>query len=86
MREYLYFSAAWCQPCKTLSPVMEQVGNTIPVKKINVDEQSDLAQRYGIRSVPTVVLLENQIEVKRIIGVKPMNEYLSIFPQLCHSL
>jgi|TARA_B100000900_G_scaffold358564_1_gene329527 thioredoxin 1 len=78
MREYLYFSAAWCQPCKTLSPVMEQVGNTIPVKKINVDEQSDLAQRYGIRSVPTVVLLENQIEVKRIIGVKPMNEYLSI--------
>ncbi len=57
---------------------MEQVGNTIPVKKINVDEQSDLAQRYGIRSVPTVVLLENQIEVKRIIGVKPMNEYLSI--------
>ena len=57
---------------------MEQVGNTIPVKKINVDEQSDLAQRYGIRSVQTVVLLENQIEVKRIIGVKPMNEYLSI--------
>ena len=78
MKEYLYFSAAWCQPCKTLSPVMEQVGNTIPVKKINVDEQSDLAQRYGIRSVRTVVLLENQIEVKRIIGVKPMNEYLSI--------
>ena len=78
MKEYLYFSAAWCQPCKMLSPVMEQVGNTISVKKINVDEQSDLAQRYGIRSVPTVVLLENQIEVKRIIGVKPMNEYLSV--------
>ena len=78
MKEYLYFSAPWCQPCKMLSPVMEQVGNTIPVKKINVDEQSDLAQRYGIRSVPTVVLLENQIEVKRIIGVKPMNEYLSV--------
>ena len=78
MKEYLYFSAPWCSPCKMLSPVMEQVGNTIPVKKINVDEQSDLAQRYGIRSVPTVVLLENQIEVKRIIGVKPMNEYLSV--------
>tara|TARA_Y100001937_G_scaffold35501_1_gene50980 strand:+ start:233 stop:469 length:237 start_codon:yes stop_codon:yes gene_type:complete len=78
MKEYLYFSAPWCGPCKMLSPVMEQVGNTIPVKRVNVDEQSDLAQRYGIRSVPTVVLLENQIEVKRIIGVKPMNEYLSI--------
>ena len=68
MKEYLYFSAPWCGPCKMLSPVMEQVGNTIPVNKINVDEQSDLAQRYGIRSVPTVVLLENQIEVKSIIG------------------
>ena len=78
MKEYLYFSAPWCGPCKMLSPVMEQVGNTMPVKRVNVDEQSDLAQRYGIRSVPTVVLLENQIEVKRIIGVKPMNEYLSI--------
>ena len=78
MKEYLYFSAPWCGPCKMLSPVMEQVGNTIPVNKINVDEQSDLAQRYGIRSVPTVDLLENQIEVKRIIGVKPMNEYLSV--------
>ena len=78
MKEYLYFSSPWCGPCKMLSPVMEQVGNTIPVNKINVDEQSDLAQRYGIRSVPTVVLLENQIEVKRIIGVKPMNEYLSV--------
>ena len=78
MKEYLYFSAPWCGPCKMLSPVMEQVGNTIPVNKINVDEQSDLAQRYGIRSVPTVVLLENQIEVKRIMGVKPMNEYLSV--------
>tara|TARA_R100000005_G_scaffold73946_1_gene41157 strand:- start:236 stop:472 length:237 start_codon:yes stop_codon:yes gene_type:complete len=78
MKEYLYFSAPWCGPCKMLGPVMEQVGNTIPVQKINVDEQSEVAQRYGIRSVPTVVLLENQIEVKRIIGVKPMNEYLSI--------
>ena len=45
MKEYLYFSAPWCGPCKMLSPVMEQVGNTIPVKRVNVDEQSDLAQR-----------------------------------------
>jgi thioredoxin 1 len=56
---------------------MEQVGNTIPVNKINVDEQPDFAQKYGIRSVPTVVLLEGGVEVKRHIGVKPVNEYLS---------
>jgi|TARA_A200000159_G_scaffold163458_1_gene189753 thioredoxin 1 len=77
MKEYLYFSAPWCGPCKMLSPVMEQVGNTIPVNKINVDEQPDFAQKYGIRSVPTVVLLEGGVEVKRHIGVKPVNEYLS---------
>ena len=77
MKEYLYFSAPWCSPCKMLSPVMEQVSNTIPVNKINVDEQPDFAQRYGIRSVPTVVLLEGGLEVKRHIGVKPINEYLS---------
>ena len=77
MKEYLYFSAPWCQPCKMLSPVMEQVSNTIPVNKINVDEQPDFAQKYGIRSVPTVVLLEGGHEVKRHIGVKNLNEYLS---------
>ena len=77
MKEYLYFSAPWCSPCKMLSPVVEQVSNTIPVKKVNVDEQPDFAQKYGIRSVPTVVLLEGGQEVKRHIGVKPMNEYLS---------
>ena len=77
MKEYLYFSAPWCSPCKMLSPVMEQVSNTIPVNKINVDEQPDFAQKYGIRSVPTVVLLEGGLEVKRHIGVKPVNEYLS---------
>ena len=77
MKEYLYFSAPWCSPCKMLSPVMEQVSNTIPVNKINVDEQPDFAQKYGIRSVPTVVLLEGGVEVKRHIGVKPVNEYLS---------
>ena len=77
MKEYLYFSAPWCSPCKMLSPVMEQVSNTIPVNKINVDEQPDFAQRYGIRSVPTVVLLEGGQEVKRHIGVKNLNEYLS---------
>ena len=77
MKEYLYFSAPWCQPSKTLSPVLEQVNNTIPVNKINVDEQPDFAQKYGIRSVPSVVLLDGGLEVKRHIGVKPVNEYLS---------
>ena len=57
---------------------MQNVGQTIPVRKINVDEQSDIAQKYGIRNVPTVILLDNGQEVKRHIGVKPVNVYLSV--------
>jgi thioredoxin 1 len=61
-----------------LGPVMQRVNNTIPVQKVNVDEQPDLAQQYNVRNIPTVVLLENGQEVKRIIGAKPESEYLNV--------
>jgi len=78
MKQYLYFSAPWCGPCRMLGPVMQRVNNTIPVQKINVDEQSQMAQQYNVRNIPTVVLLENGQEVKRIIGAKPEAEYLNV--------
>ena len=78
MKQYLYFSAPWCGPCRMLGPVMQRVGNTIPVQKINVDEQSEMAIQYNVRNIPTVVLLENGQEVKRIIGAKSESEYLNV--------
>lgn len=78
MKQYLYFSAPWCGPCRMLGPVMERVNNTIPVQKVNIEEQSSLAQQYNVRNIPTVVLLENGQEVKRIIGAKPEAEYLNV--------
>ena len=78
MKQYLYFSAPWCGPCRMLGPVMERVNNTIPVQKVNVDENSEMAQQYNVRNIPTVVLLENGQEVKRIIGAKPEAEYLNV--------
>jgi len=78
MKQYLYFSAPWCGPCRMLGPVMERVNNTIPVQKVNIEEQSALAQQYNVRNIPTVVLLENGQEVKRIIGAKPEAEYLNV--------
>jgi thioredoxin len=78
MKQYLYFSAPWCGPCRMLGPVMERVNNTIPVQKVNVDENSSLAQQYNVRNIPTVVLLENGNEVKRIIGAKSEAEYLNV--------
>lgn len=78
MIEYWYFSAKWCAPCKQLAPIMEQVSKTIPVKKIDVDSESGLASSYGIRSVPTVILMKDGSEFKRIIGVKSLGEYLTL--------
>lgn len=78
MKQYLYFSAPWCGPCRMLGPIMSEVSNTIPVQKVNIDEDSTTAQQYNVRSIPTVVLLENGQEVKRMIGVKQKAEYLSV--------
>lgn len=78
MKQYIYFSAPWCGPCRMLGPVMERVNATIPVQKVNIEEQSALAQQYNVRGIPTVVLLENGNEIKRIIGAKSESEYLNV--------
>lgn len=75
--KYLYFSAQWCGPCKMLSPIMNEVSATIEVEKIDVDVQYEKAQEYGVRNIPTVVLIDNGGEVKRFIGVQPKHQYLN---------
>jgi thioredoxin 1 len=69
--KYLYFSAPWCGPCRQYGPVMERVGQTVPVQKVNVDENQQLAMEYSVRSVPTVILIdESGKEFARHVGVK----------------
>jgi len=63
--KYLYFSAKWCQPCKTLSPIMNEVSSHIEVEKIDVDLDYEKAQKYGVRNIPTVVLVDGVTEVKK---------------------
>ena len=48
MLEYLYFSAKWCAPCRTLAPTMLEVSKTIPVKKIDIDENPQLASQWCV--------------------------------------
>lgn len=74
MKKILRFSAEWCQPCKMLAKNLETANIETPIQYVNIDEESDLAAQYKIRGVPTLVLLENDVEVKRLVGVKTAAE------------
>jgi thioredoxin 1 len=75
--KYLYFSAAWCGPCKSLSPIMNEVSSQVAVEKIDVDLDYEKAQKYGVRNIPTVILVDGDMEVKRFIGVQPQQTYIN---------
>ena len=79
MKRILYFSSPTCGPCKQFAPIMEQIGQTVPVEKINVDEQSDLAATYGIRNVPTVLILKDGQVAQKFVGVQPPNLILESY-------
>ena len=68
------FWASWCVPCKMMIPVLNEVAEVVngkfTIAKVNVDEQKTTAARFGIRSIPTMILFRNGKEVKRITGVK----------------
>jgi thioredoxin 1 len=59
MKKILYFTASWCAPCKALSPVMDSLQGQINFDKIDVDTNTDLSAQYGVRGVPSLVLVEN---------------------------
>ena len=75
--KYLYFSAQWCGPCKSLSPIMNEVSSHVEVEKIDVDLDYETAQKYGVRNIPTVILVDGVTEVKRFIGVQPKQNYIN---------
>jgi len=63
--EVLRFTASWCQPCKALAQQLEELGLDKDVTVVDIDEQQDLAIQYGVRSVPTLIAVDNNKEVKR---------------------
>lgn len=65
---YLYFTAPWCQPCKTLGPIMDEVAKEVEVQKIDVSLDPTLAQTYGVMSIPTVIAIRAGTEVSRFTG------------------
>jgi thioredoxin 1 len=79
MKQLLYFSAPWCGPCKMLAPLMDELAQTYPIRKINVDNQSELAREYSITSIPTTILLVDEKEVERKVGPQPKSYYIQLF-------
>ena len=76
------FWAVWCGPCKMLSPAVEDIaeryGDKVLVGKVNVDEEPDLARRFGVMSIPTVVFLKNGREFDRKVGVMPPKVFTDV--------
>ena len=62
------FYANWCGPCKMLSPILERTNSELKVIKVDVDSFEDLARKYGVMRIPTLILFENGKEIKRNIG------------------
>lgn len=71
------FYATWCVPCQMLSPIVEKVASEIDgvkIVKVNVDEVVDVASKYGVMSIPTLVVIENGKEINRSLGLIDENE------------
>ena len=74
MKRIIRFTASWCGPCKSLAMNLETANLGLPIEVVDIDTHSDVAQEYGIRSVPTLIMLDENTEVKRIIGSKTVNQ------------
>jgi thioredoxin 1 len=73
------FWAPWCGPCKMVGPVLEKLAaehnDRVSVAKVNVDENQELAARYGIMSIPTVILFEDGKVKSQIVGARSQKDY-----------
>ncbi len=77
----LDFWAAWCGPCRMLSPVIDELAaerTDIKVGKINVDEEQELAARFGVMSIPTLVVIKDGRIVNQASGARPKAQVLSL--------
>ncbi len=75
------FYADWCGPCKMLSPIIDEIAeenSEIKVVKVNVDDAQDLAMKYQVMSIPTLVVIKNGEEVNRSVGLIDKSQVLNL--------
>ena len=68
------FWATWCAPCRMMAPVLNDVASELSgnshVGKVNIEQYQSLAKKYNVRSIPTLILLKNGVEINRFVGIK----------------
>lgn len=82
MKKILYFSAAWCGPCRMLAPRMEKLSGEgkISYQKIDVDSDTELSVKYGVRNIPTLILVDENGESQgRKVGVLPEQQIIDFY-------
>jgi len=76
------FWAPWCGPCKMIAPVLEEldkeIGDRVKIAKVNVDDNPESASRFGVMSIPTLIVFKNGEPVDKIIGFQPKDALKSV--------
>ena len=73
--------ADWCGPCKMIAPIIEEIANErtdITVGKVNVDRDPQIAIKYGVQSIPTLIVFKDGVETNKIIGLRSKEDILSM--------
>lgn len=77
------FWAAWCGPCKKLGPIISQIADeksdSVKVCKLNVDDEMAIAEKYGIQSIPTVILFKNGEPAETSVGLRSKDDLIALF-------
>ena len=79
MKQVLYFSAGYCQPCRAFKPIMESLQSEMPITFIDVEASPQTATTWNVRSVPTVLVIKNGMEIGRAVGAKTKEEIRSLY-------
>jgi thioredoxin 1 len=69
------FWAPWCRPCKALEPILEQLTDRVPVARLNIDDYPEIAGRYEILSIPTVMLFSEGEPRGTVVGLRPLGHF-----------